>query len=394
MRMQPGPEENGNKFYLQVAYSPEAPEGAELVQQARTRLRTLLGDALSGIPVELESGQTQSSAGEEAQSLTVSQDAAAKVKGDENTVVVALVVDMGEASFDELRATRLILRSDGSKDACVDVPLPALFGAYWKLDEYTGAFTAIKGKRLVLRFPIPVGNGLEVALGQFGKGQPAQNLTLTFVKRRLAESPPYRFCAEYRETISKSQEPIHLADIKGEGVLVGCTFAGDGLEHLKFSFLEGNEQITVDGAVKPTWEGTGTEDFFNSAWYFSPGTACRGFHGLPHLQAGPPPQMSSYRFLIPDRIAFKQSLKWDFQHGSRNGCPDILYKTVALWYQRPPCKVLEPAKAAIPVDTSLTDTSLVDEAPTGTDTVTPGLLAIIVVLGAAAAWKYRLRKQR
>jgi len=95
----------------------------------------------------------------------------------------------------------------------------------------------------------------------------------------------------------------------------------------------------VDGAQKPTWEGTGTEDFFNNSWYFSSGVLCRAFHGLPHFNEGPPPRMCRpTATFIPDRIGFKTSLRYDMQHGSRNSAPDTLYKSVAFWYQKPPSK--------------------------------------------------------
>jgi len=106
----------------------------------------------------------------------------------------------------------------------------------------------------------------------------------------------------------------------------------------------------VDGVEKPSWEGTGTEDYFNAAWYFSAGQNSRTFHGLPHIAEGPPPRMAAYRYLVPDRIGFKSSLRVDMQHGSRNSSPDTYYKWVSFWYQKPPCSVKEPVEVEAPKD--------------------------------------------
>jgi hypothetical protein len=199
-------------------------------------------------------------------------------------------------------------------------------------------------------------------------------------------------CAEYRSFISKRDEPVRLADIHGEGAYVGCTFAADGLAHRSFSFLEGNEQIYVDGAPKPTWEGTGTEDFFNAAWYFSAGAAARAFHGCTALQKGPPPRVSAYRWLVPDRIGFAKSFRFDLQHGSRNSSPDTLYKCVNVWYAKPPCKVAEPVEVKPAAAGKGAAPGEAEEGATATDWVTPLVLVAMIVLAAMAGVRYLRRR--
>ena len=41
------------------------------------------------------------------------------------------------------------------------------------------------------------------------------------------------------------------------------------------AFLEGDEMIYVDGEKEAAIKGTGTEDYFNSGWYFNQGEYCR-----------------------------------------------------------------------------------------------------------------------
>ncbi len=387
----------GNKFYQQVAYSPGAGGllTPEQVDEVRKRLTEIAANPLAGVSDIVVEGSSQQL---KAETLTLTAGKPVTVSGDERSFIQALVVDAAGVDFARLRATRLIVKSDGAAKACIDVPLPCLVGSYWAPDEFAAPFLAVKARKFVFRLPLPVGRGLELDLAPLGKGPGVTTLPLTLVRGTAAAAIPYRLCAEYRSTVSLRGEPIHLAQVSGEGVFVGCTFAADGLAHRKFSFLEGNEQIYVDGAPRPTWEGTGTEDFFNGAWYFSAGVNARPFHGLTHLVAGPPPRMSAYRLLLPDRIAFKQSLKVDMQHGSRNSVPDTLYQSVCFWYQKPPCTVAAAVEA--PAPTSARGGGPAGGAtPTGADEarvdiVTPTILAIIVLLAAVATARYLLRRQR
>lgn len=333
---------DGNKFYLQVAYTPGLAEAVAPAEVARLRARLQTLSKIPGVDI------TSPRAGHKITGLTLAVGAVATVPGDDKTVITTLSIKPGDIPFSQLANTRLILRSDGAADPCVDVPLPFLFGAYWDFAQRPAPLLSAVGDRLVCNLPIPVGKGLTIALEPYQKGPCANSLSATIVTRQLPEPPPYRFFAEYRSTLSKAKEPIRMAEIAGQGTLIGCTFAGDALAHRKFAFLEGNEQITVDGAPKPNWEGTGTEDFFNAAWYFSAGVNRRPYHALTYMSEGPPPRMSSYRLLVPDPVTFRQGLRFDIQHGSRNSAPDILYKTVALWYQRPPGKVRPPAEAPMP----------------------------------------------
>lgn len=381
-----------NKFYLQVAYSAGhegALTGAEL-EEVRQRLRLYTSNPFAGSPDIVVEGSAQAAKSE---TITVTRKAPVSLSGDSKSFVQAMIIDAGELEFEKLSRTRLVIRPAGSKDACVDVPVPALFCSFWGMDEYAGPITAIAKNKLVFRLPIPIGKGLDLQLDSFG-GDAAADVAITIVRGTATKEIPYTFCAEYREVVSEKGKPITLAEVPGEGVFVGCTFAGGATHHRKFAFLEGNEQIYVDGEEKPSWEGTGTEDFFNGAWYFSAGVQSRPFHGLTHLDEGPPPQMSAYRYLIPDRIAFSKGIRVDMQHGSRNSVPGITYKSVAFWYQAGPCKVLEPSEAT---ESSGGPEGLAageEDAGAPLDVVTPAILAVVAALFVLALVRFILRGRR
>jgi hypothetical protein len=384
-------EEDGNKFYLQVGYTngDAGLADADTLAAVRSNLADWLTKPADAGGANIRGPQQPP----KVETLKLEVGKPIKLTDGPNWVLETMIFDTGSATLDQLATTRLVMKTDGSPDACVYVPLPYLFGAYWELKDYAGAFTAIQGGKLIFRFPIPEGSGLEISLQAFGKGQAVREVALTVVRGFWNDPPPYRLCAEYRSFISKRDEPLRLADIQGEGVYVGCTFAADGLAHRSFSFLEGNEQIYVDGAQQPTWEGTGAEDFFNAAWYFSAGASARAFHGCTALQPGPPPRVSAYRWLVPDRIGFSKSFRLDMQHGSRNSSPDTLYKCVNVWYAKPPCKVAEPVEVTpasprngdVPEDTK--------DGATTTDWVTPLILVAILVLAVMAGVRYLLRRR-
>ena len=114
---------------------------------------------------------------------------------------------------------------------------------------------------------------------------------------------------------------------------------------------EGDDMIFIDGeAWPPSLHGTGTEDYFNTAYcpaikYDSP------YHGLT-LPGGPnwSGKSSYYRFHIEDPIHFRKSIRVTIEHGHNNNRADDLSST-AYWYQLEPHKTfptLPPVEQRLP----------------------------------------------
>lgn len=101
---------------------------------------------------------------------------------------------------------------------------------------------------------------------------------------------------------------------------------------------EGDDMIFIDGEEwPPSLHGTGTEDYFNTAWcpavpYSAP------YHGIT-LPGGPnwSGKISLYRFHIEDPICFQQSIRVTIEHGHANRRSDD-YSSTAYWYQLEPHK--------------------------------------------------------
>jgi len=120
-------------------------------------------------------------------------------------------------------------------------------------------------------------------------------------------------------------------------------------------YCEGDDQVRVDDekfipSVKfPTTvitpsNGTGTEDGFNSAWYFSEGVKPLPMNGcLIRQDFG---RIDAYRFFLNDAPVFQQSLDTQIEHGGLNDSQGEYYSSVAFWYGNGERTSLAPMPAA------------------------------------------------
>ena len=107
-----------------------------------------------------------------------------------------------------------------------------------------------------------------------------------------------------------------------------------GIHPRGLGFLEGDEMIYIDGEDKPSINGTGTEDYFSSGWYFDRGVYSAPFHGVvikdEHLS-----RISAYRWHIEDAMPFHKSIKVTIEHGTNNNV-EADYSSVANYYETGP----------------------------------------------------------
>ena len=100
-------------------------------------------------------------------------------------------------------------------------------------------------------------------------------------------------------------------------------------------FLEGDEYIYVDGEEQASIRGTGSEDYFNSGWYFDRGVYSAPYHGVT-IKDEMLSRINAYRWHIEDAIPFTKSFRFTMEHGGQNDAPDVDYCSVAYWYQTHP----------------------------------------------------------
>jgi hypothetical protein len=146
-----------------------------------------------------------------------------------------------------------------------------------------------------------------------------------------------------------------ILDVRGEGQYVGCVLNVDVFERqVNDWYGEGDDMIFVDDEPwPPRLHGTGTEDYFNTA--FCPTQPyCAPYHGVT-LYSGSPAwpwggKNSAYRFHVEDPIRFERSIRVTIETGHANALANDVSST-AYWYQRgrrEPRPPLPPAEARLP----------------------------------------------
>ncbi|MEV6285701.1 DUF2961 domain-containing protein [Kribbella sp. NPDC051770] len=131
-----------------------------------------------------------------------------------------------------------------------------------------------------------------------------------------------------------------IAQSTGRGKFVGVSQTMEGLQPdgNTRGYLEGDERVYVDGERTPAIHGTGTEDYYESGWYFNQGTYSTPFHGNSghevRLGACAVECDSAWRLHITDSIGFQNQLAFGIEHGQQNDHTSI-YGSTAYLYTAP-----------------------------------------------------------
>ena len=275
---------------------------------------------------------------------------------------------------------KLVLRMywDDEAKPSVEVPLGDFFGmGHAETRNFSSLPLCMSpqgGRSLTCYFPMPFGARARVDVTNDGE-QPARVYFYVDYEKygRLADDLG-RFHAQWRRenptdgispanmnfedyqfagTNSTGEGNYVILDAEGWGHFVGCHLDIENLTKTRGRnwYGEGDDMIFIDGEPwPPRLHGTGTEDYFNTAWcpqepFESPyfgitmpgGTNWSG-------------KISLYRFHIDDPIHFKKSIRVTIEHGHANRrCDD--FASTAYWYQSEPHKPfpkLAPVVARLP----------------------------------------------
>ncbi|MGW1062866.1 DUF2961 domain-containing protein [Micromonospora rubida] len=148
------------------------------------------------------------------------------------------------------------------------------------------------------------------------------------------------FTAQSRRGTTTPGQDWAVAEQGGRGRLVGVsqTMRGHVADGNTRNYLEGDERVHVDGSATPQLHGTGTEDFYESGWYFNRGTYSGVFTGNPGHQVrtgGCPYECdAAYRLMIGDSIGYGTGLRFGIEHGPANDMP-AEYGSTAYLYTQP-----------------------------------------------------------
>ncbi|MEV4199220.1 DUF2961 domain-containing protein [Micromonospora globbae] len=248
------------------------------------------------------------------------------------------------ASDAVLRQTRLRITFDGR--TTVDAPLGEFFGTGLGLHPVRSLMFGVDPATSTLSswWPMPYRSRWTVELRN-GSDVPIAPSVATVTTARSARWAPalrptgdagyFRATATSADTVPGAD---HLfLDVAGRGKFVGVTHTMEG--HIpsgnQRNYLEGDERVYVDGAQSPSIHGTGTEDFYESGWYFNHGTFSAPTNGNPAHEVADYgcryDCTGAYRLMLADSVAFGTALRFGIEHGPGDQDP-ARYGSTAYWY--------------------------------------------------------------
>lgn len=270
-----------------------------------------------------------------------------------------------------LRKCLLKMYWDGEDQPSVLVPVGDFFGVgHSETETYTSlpmVMAPTKGMGFNCYFPMPFSKGARIELTSENSltetrfyynidyetwAEPQDNLGRFHAQWRrwnpcqgIIEPPEMTDNTFQHAGFNLSGEGNYtILEAEGAGQFVGCNLNIHNLRRSKNGhnwYGEGDEMIWIDGdnqpGHSPTIRGTGTEDYFNTAWgphekFESP------FFGL--VKPGGPDFsgfISWYRWHLADPVRFSRSIRVTIEHGHANRRSDD-YSSTAYWYQLEPHK--------------------------------------------------------
>ncbi len=259
-------------------------------------------------------------------------------------------------SPESLSRNDIILRMywDENEYPSVESPIGPFFGQGWN-ESYPYSSVALvaspkEGRGLVCYFSMPFARGARIEI----ENQNEQNIRSFYFyvdytemeelpddygrfhawynHELIQEQPQSKRSKETDKAINNGLGNYLIADIQGKGQFVGVNYYVHSPDPLWYG--EGDDMVFIDGNEQRTLLGTGTEDYFNTAW--CPQTIFQHpFFGYPRVneEIGFMGRTHVYRFHITDPIYFDKSLKFTIEHGHGNDF-SLDLGSVAYWYQQ------------------------------------------------------------
>lgn len=234
-----------------------------------------------------------------------------------------------EGDSPPLRALTLAIYWDGTRDPAIHVPLSELYGSAFDPTGLQSAPLRSENGTITLSLPMPC-ESMRAVITNASQDTVRGAFNLWFEERALDERD-LRLHARWKEHTSTVGKPLEVLEVNGYGHYVGTLMSATAARD--DGFLEGDEMFYVDGDPALTRNGTGTEDYFNSGWYFAGGVRHFPWHGVTFQSDAGAPRFSAYRWHVPDRIPFQKSLRLAWEHGEWNNQPGAHYSITSFWYE-------------------------------------------------------------
>ncbi len=238
-----------------------------------------------------------------------------------------------------LRRITLKMYWDEETAPSVLTPLGDFFGNGFDRRHYAALPMGVSSGGFFVYLPMPFRERARIVV-ENGTGRSIDafyfNIDLVEVER-LPENVATFHAWWHRDPRTTSAAPHLVLSAQGHGYFTGMSLNAESHTG-RLWFLEGDEIFTIDGTFRG--QGTGTEDYFNSGWYFDQGKFTAPYHGLV-VKDDTLARIAAYRWHIPDPIPFQDSIRVELEHGHANR--EVAdYATTAYWYQTEPHDPLPP----------------------------------------------------
>jgi hypothetical protein len=238
-----------------------------------------------------------------------------------------------------LHAVWLEARWDGHATPAVAAPLADLFatGAGERADA-KGLLAGYSPERHqgYLYFPMPFTHAATVELVNRG--------TTPVKASWIVEESPARYAGigsrtgYFHATYNSDPAPATgvdytALDAGGAGKVVGLSYTTEGpTSSSSTTFMEGDERVHFDGSRSPAIYGTGTEDIFGGAYYYTKLFTLPDHGATAKEDTAPGKALTSqYRLMLADPWPFRDGVHLGIEHGGGNGEQASIH-SVAYWY--------------------------------------------------------------
>lgn len=246
-----------------------------------------------------------------------------------------------DAGGEYLRNLIIKMYWDGESQPSVEVPFGNFFGCgfSWRA-PWQSKYIGVTSGGFYSYFPMPFAQGARIEI----ENRMATPVLVFFhflgqKYDSLPEDALY-FHAQYRrENPTIRGKNYTILDAEGDGYFAGSILFIQGYDKGdKWTFLEGDEFMYIDGESDASIKGTGGEDYFQGGWYFYDDVFNGLYHGL-ILKDLEKVHAAMYRFHILDRVNFSKSIRVEIEHGNRpQNEAKADFSSTAFWYQKEPHK--------------------------------------------------------
>ena len=228
---------------------------------------------------------------------------------------------LGPAASFAGKARDLVLRAywDGESSPAVNCPVGDFFGYSWGEPAVKSVLLGTSGDTNYVYLPMPFDRSARIELVSERRDGPPVSVEGEVKFTDLGRSPDEgRLYALWRrESPTVAGRPFTFVEANGRGHIVGFILQAQGARPGDIpEFFEGDDETTIDGEMAV--HGTGSEDFFNGAWYDVPGRwedrvslPLSGSLDFKRYLG----RTGGYRFLLTDAYAFKRSVLSTIEHG-------------------------------------------------------------------------------